>query len=162
MINKQNLWFITLFSLVLILGIYYVSLPSNDTLALKDTDNTTSAVEINEDDVIVALKVEAEEEMLSQMEDAQKVLLDSSATVTAKNEAYEKLQNLNNKKGKIEEIEKRIKEKFGKESCVTIEGNKINITISDKDQGTSYANKIIKEVQGLYTEDMYITVKFSG
>ena len=162
MINKQNLWFITLFSLVLILGIYYISLPSNDTLALKDTDNTTSAVEINEDDVIVALKVEAEEEMLSQMEDAQKVLLDSSATVTAKNEAYEKLQNLNNKKGKIEEIEKRIKEKFGKESCVTIEGNKINITISDKDQGTSYANKIIKEVQGLYTEDMYITVKFSG
>ena len=110
----------------------------------------------------MALKVEAEEEMLSQMEEAQKILLDSSATVTAKNEAYETLQNLNNKKGKIEEIEKLIKEKFAKDSCVTIEGNKINITISDKDQGPSYANKIIKEVQSLYTEDMYITVKFSS
>ena len=162
MINKQNLWFITLFSLVLVLGIYYISLPSNDTLALKDSDNNMSVLEVTENDIIVALKVEAEEEMLSQMEEAQKVLLDSSATVTDKNEAYEKLQNLNNKKGKIEEIEKRIKEKFAKDSCVTIEGNKINITISDKDQGTSYANKIIKEVQSLYNEDMYITVKFSS
>lgn len=162
MINKQNLWFITLFSLVLVLGIYYISLPSNDTLALKDTANNTTALEITENDVIVALKVEAEEEMLAQMEEAQKVLLDANATVTDKNEAYEKLQNLNNKKGKIEEIEKLIKEKFAKDSCVTIEGNKINITISDKDQGTSYANNIIKEVQSLYNEDMYITVKFSS
>ena len=29
MINKQNLWFITLFSLILILGIYYVSMPKD-------------------------------------------------------------------------------------------------------------------------------------
>ncbi len=162
MINKQNLWFITLFSLVLVLGIYYISLPNDDALALKDTDNSSTAVEIMENDVIVALKVEAEEQMLSEMEEAQKVLLDSGSTVSDKNEAYDKLQNLNRKKGKIEEIEKRIKEKFSKDSCVTIEGNKINITISDKDKGTSYANNIIKEVQSLYTEDMYITVKFSG
>ena len=31
MLNKQNLWFITLFSLILILGIYYVTIP-NDVL----------------------------------------------------------------------------------------------------------------------------------
>ena len=161
MINKQNLWFITLFSLVLVLGIYYISLPTNDTLALKGSENNITALEITESDVIVALKVEAEEAMLSEMEEARQILLDSKATITDKNEAYEKLQNLNNKKGKIEEIEKLIKEKFSKESCVTIEGNKISITISDKDQGTKYANSIIKEVQSLYNEDMYITVKFS-
>ena len=28
MINKKNLWFLTLFSLVLVLSIYYVSIPS--------------------------------------------------------------------------------------------------------------------------------------
>ena len=26
MVNKQNLWFVTLFSLILVLGIYYVSM----------------------------------------------------------------------------------------------------------------------------------------
>ena len=29
MINKNNLWFLTLFSLILILGVYYVTLPSD-------------------------------------------------------------------------------------------------------------------------------------
>ncbi len=29
MINKQNIWFITLFSLILVLGIYYVTVPNN-------------------------------------------------------------------------------------------------------------------------------------
>ena len=27
--NKQNLWFITLFSIILVLSIYYISMPSN-------------------------------------------------------------------------------------------------------------------------------------
>ena len=29
MFNKQNLWFITLFSLILVLGVYYVTIPSD-------------------------------------------------------------------------------------------------------------------------------------
>ena len=28
MINKQNLWFLTLFSLILVLSIYYITMPS--------------------------------------------------------------------------------------------------------------------------------------
>ena len=28
MINRQNMWFLTLFSLILILGVYYITLPS--------------------------------------------------------------------------------------------------------------------------------------
>ena len=29
MINKQNLWFLTLFSLILVLGVYYVTMPND-------------------------------------------------------------------------------------------------------------------------------------
>ena len=28
MINKQNLWFLTLFSLILVLSVYYITMPS--------------------------------------------------------------------------------------------------------------------------------------
>ena len=35
MINKQNLWFVTLFSLILILGIYYVSIDDEVETVLK-------------------------------------------------------------------------------------------------------------------------------
>lgn len=36
MINKQSMWFLTLFSLVLVLGVYYVTMP-NDLLKGKIT-----------------------------------------------------------------------------------------------------------------------------
>ena len=29
MINKQNLWFLTLFSLILVLSVYYVTMPND-------------------------------------------------------------------------------------------------------------------------------------
>ena len=50
---------------------------------------------------IVAHKVEEEEKILKEMEDAQKILLDNAATTEEKNAAYETLQQLNYKKGKI-------------------------------------------------------------
>ena len=43
MINKKNLWFLTLFSLVLVLSVYYVTMPSE----LLTTNN--SAIPNNND-----------------------------------------------------------------------------------------------------------------
>lgn len=161
MINKQNLWFITLFSLILILGVYYISMPKDSLEVFKGNDNAVmNPVDITESDVIVALKVEAEEDMIKQMENAREILLNESSTAIAKNEAYETLKQLNSQKGKILEIEKKIKEKFELESCVKIDGNKINITLSCENKGSELANNIIREVQSLYDAQMYITVKF--
>jgi len=163
MINKQNLWFITLFSLILILGIYYVSMPKDAlTVFSGNTTDESTAIEVSESDVIVALKVEEEEKILEEMALAQSILLDESASVTEKNEAYETLQLLNSKKGKVEEIEKMIKEKFQVDSCVKIDNNKINVILSTKDKGNEFANNIIKSIQDLYETQMYITIKFQG
>lgn len=38
MINKKSLWFLTLFSLILVLSIYYITMPSE--LMLNNTNNT--------------------------------------------------------------------------------------------------------------------------
>lgn len=163
MINKQNLWFITLFALILILGIYYITLPDSAIPTFSaDETNLQSTIEVTDSDIIIALKVEEEEKILKEMEDAQKILLDNAATTEEKNAAYETLQQLNYKKGKIDEIEKLIKEKFNINSCVKIEGNKINITLSCEDKGAEFANNIIKEVQSLYNNQMYITIKFQS
>lgn len=163
MINKQNLWFITLFSLILILGIYYVSMPKDAlTVFSGNTEDSSTTIEVNESDVIVALKVEEEEKILAQMEDAQKILLDETTSVIEKNEAYETLQLLNSKKGKVLEIEKLIKETYQIDSCVKIEDNKINVILSCEDKGNEYANNIIKSIQELYDTQMYITIKFQG
>ena len=42
MIKKQNLWFLTLFSLILVLGVYYVTIP-NDYLAFGKVKTNTES-----------------------------------------------------------------------------------------------------------------------
>ena len=161
MVNKQNLWFITLFSLILILGIYYVSMPKDAlTVFSGNTIDSSSAIEVEESDVIVALKVEAEEKLLEEMASAQSILLDDTTSVSEKNAAYETLQLLNSKKGKVEEIQNIIKETYNVDSCVQIDNNKINVIISSEDKGNEYANNVINTIQKLYESQMYITVKF--
>ena len=112
MINKQNLWFLTLFSLILVLSIYYLTMPDEVLKTVKTQDNNTKeTVNIEESDALTALRVEADEETLKEMNNLQEVLLNESATVDEKNDAYETLKDLNQTKGKEETIEKSILEK---------------------------------------------------
>lgn len=160
MINKQNLWFITLFSLILVLGIYYVTM-DDDTLSVLAGENDVSEVlEIKESNVIVALRVQEDEEVLKEMESYQNILLDESATLEEKNDAYNSLQALNNKKGETEKIEKLITEQFKYDNFVKINGDSISIVIASSEHSTEIANKIIRAVQKLYETQKYITVKF--
>ena len=155
MINKQNLWFLTLFSLIMVLSIYYLTM-SDDTLSTlnvsSDDTGATDVVISEENDTLVALKVADEEELLARMEELENILLSDVATLQEKNEAYEELQTLNKTESEKEAIVKLIKDQFKLDSVVKIDNNNITITI---------ANNIIRSVQGLYDSDQYITVKFS-
>ena len=67
MINKQNLWFVTLFSLILVLGIYYVTMGDETLSVLAGENNVSSPVEVKASDVIVALQVASDESVLKEM-----------------------------------------------------------------------------------------------
>ena len=161
MINKQNLWFITLFSLIVVLCIYYVSLPEQSTISMVSTTNNLSEViEINEADVLIALKVEEEEKLLTDIENANHLLLDDSSSIEQKNLAYNTIQQVNSKKSQMQRIEKLLKDQYSLDACVKINDNNINIIVSGDDLGIEQVNKIINDVQKLYDEQKYITIKF--
>ena len=164
MINKQNLWFLTLFSLIMVLSIYYLTM-SDDTLSTLnvsgDVSNGTDVVISEENDTLVALRVADEEELLARMEELQEVLLSDVATLQEKNDAYEQLQNLNQAESEKEAIVKLIKDQFKLDSVVKIENNNITITIASTTHDATLANNIIRSVQEMYDVDKYITVKFS-
>ena len=66
MIKKQNLWFLTLFSLILVLSVYYITMP-NDLLVAKNATNKKETVKkdtttVKESDNLTALRVSKEEE----------------------------------------------------------------------------------------------------
>lgn len=163
MINKQNLWFVTLFSLILILGIYYISIDDEITQVLKteEQSNETAVIEITESDILVALEVENDEEKQALMEEYQNVLLDSESTLEEKNTAYENMQKLNDSTTNENKIKEIIKDKFKLNAFVKIKDNAISIVVSESKHDTEKANSIIRSVQELYDTEMYITVKFN-
>jgi hypothetical protein len=160
MINKQNLWFITLFSLILVLGIYYFSLNDETKQVLSDTNRVEPTISITEVDSLQALRVAQDEEVVAQIEDYQNTILDSTKSMEEKNLAYENMQVISKQKSKAEELEKLINDKFNLKSFVKFNQDQINVVISKKDHNAELANNIIRAIQELYTEQMYITVKF--
>ena len=56
MINKKNIWFLTLFSLILALSVYYVTMPSELLLDVYnnngETKKDTDVIDIEEKDII--------------------------------------------------------------------------------------------------------------
>lgn len=166
--NKQNLWFITLFSIILVLSIYYISMPSNileeynnSNTNTNETNNSKETVStVNEETSLVALRVAADEELLTKLTNLQNTITDKEKTIMEKNNAYEELMTLNENKGLEENIESKLKEKFSYDSFVKINKDQINIVISSTKHDKMIANSIIKEVQSMFDTKKYITVKF--
>ncbi len=167
MINKQSVWFVTLFSLILVLSIYYVTLNDNSLQSIIDNfDNeevsVPVSVNVEESSVLVSLRVQEDESVLKQMENYQSILLDSTKTSEEKNNAFNSLMALNQKKGDEEKIEKKIKDEFQLDSFVKIKNDTISIVIASSEHNSTLANQIIRSVQKLFTQEKYITVKFQN
>ena len=160
--NKQNLWFITLFSIVLILSIYYISIPNNlleeYTSSSGDSNNTSEVV--NESSILVSLMVQDDEETLNTINELNTILLDKNKSKEEKNTAYESLKSINETKGLEEQIETMLKDEFKYDSFVKISKDQINIVISSSEHNKDIANNIIKKVQSMYNTKKYITIKF--
>lgn len=162
MINKQNLWYVTLFSLIVILCVYYIAMPSNTSLNnLVNAINEESVVStISESTELVALRIESDEEMLQEMDSLQTILLSDTASIDEKNDAYEGLMALSSNKGSEENFENIILTEFGYNSFVKIKGDQISIVVECKEHNATIANKIIRRIQSEFKTSKYITIKF--
>ncbi len=167
MINKQNLWFLTLFSLILVLSVYYVTMPSellltNNSNYQTNKVNGDGTVNVLQSDIIVALNVEKEEERNEKIEELKKNITDEKKSVEEKNSFYEELKLLNVLRGKEEEIVLKIKNEFNSDAYVKIEKDQIRIVVANKNGTVSTANEIMRSVQSLFENKMYISVKFEA
>ena len=160
--NKQNLWFLTLFSLILILGVYYITLPSeifNKEGVEKVAKNID--VKVSDNNKLVALRVERDEEISNVMSELQEKIV-SSNTPEEKNSAFEELQVLNLSKGKETYLEDKINDTFNINSFVEINGDNISVTIASKEHNSNIANEIMRCVQEEFDSEKNITIKFES
>jgi len=168
MINKKSIWFLTLFSLILVLSVYYITMPSELLLNTNSnyqensqpTGNIENNISTNESTYLVSLRVSKEEELLKEMENLQLILTNENASINEKNEAYNKMKNLNKNKAEEENLEKLIKDTYNLESVIKIKGNQIEVIVKNSDKTKDLANQIMRKIQEIYKEEKYITVKF--
>lgn len=164
MINKQNLWFLTLFSLILVLSVYYITMPNDLLVGDKNnsvvTKSSKKKATVKETSSLVAMRVSLEEERQEQMVSLQEKLTKKDATTDEKNNAYEQLKYLNQLQGQEENLEKQIKEKLELDSFVKIDQKNIEVVAIKEKHDSSIANNIMRLVQSNYEEKMYITVTF--
>ena len=73
MIKKENLWFLTLFSLILVLSVYYITMPNellltnnnkstNEKTASVNKEQDATKVTVEESELLVAMRVSLNDE----------------------------------------------------------------------------------------------------
>ena len=124
MINKQKLWFLTLFSLILVLSVYYVAMPNellkDKTTTVNKDNNSGVVVEVKESNILDTIRITSDEERLKEMEDLRLILTNVDSSIEEKNNAYEKLKLIEEVKGKEETLENKIKKEFNIDSFIKI------------------------------------------
>lgn len=162
MINKRSLWFLTLFSLILVLSVYYITMPSELLIGTNNQikEETKEVVEEKENAELVALRVESEEKMLDKITELKKILTDSKATEEEKNKAFEEMQNLNKNRSLEEKIEQNIEKELNLKTFVSIENGNVKVVVDSNNHDNKLANNIMRKVQENFEDEVEISVKF--
>ncbi len=164
MISKQSLWFLTLFSLILILGVYYVTMP-NDLLekvetVVEEKDTKEVVEEVEEESMLVAMRVNLEDERQEEITSLQGELTNDKLTTEEKNNIYEKLKYLNEVAGKEESLEKLLKKDLKLDCFVKQDNNNIEAVCISNEHDEKKANSVMRLIQSKYKNRMNITIKF--
>ena len=164
MINKEHLWFLTLFSLILVLSIYYITMPSDLLLSnqIFENENKTEVVnlDIEESDILTSLRLDLEEKREDKKKELQTILISSESTIEDKNNAYEKISFINNIYGEEEKLEKEVKKCCDVDSFIEVNDNEINVVGISNNHSKKLANDIMRAIQSNYDEQVIVTVNF--
>ena len=168
MVNKQGMWFLTLTSLILVLSVYYITMPnellistnSNYTLDKENSDNSKITVSINESKTIETMRQLKEDERMSLTKELNDKLVNKELSLEEKNKVYEELKYISKIESKEEIIEKKIKEEYKLDSCVKIEDDVVEIVVNNKAHDANLAVNIMKSAQEEFDSPMYISVSF--
>lgn len=171
MINKQGLIFLTLTSLILVLSVYYVTMPNELLLTTNSSyvpseekeivSTSKEETVINNTSTIDALKSVLSLERQKKVQELNDKLIDKTLSAAEKNNVYEELKVMNKIETMESDIETKIKSEFGYNSFVKVKDDVIEITVNSEKHNTNLAVKIMTSIEKDYP-NMYISVSFKA
>ena len=162
MINKKNLWFLTLFSLVLVLSVYYVTMPKELLITNNDSKEVTdkTVVNIKEASLVETLKEEDNSVLLEEITKLKATISDDKASNEDKNKAFDTLKLLNQISSKEELLEEKIKNTYDIDCFIKIDGDQIRVVVDSDNHTSTMANDIMRSIQSDFDTKQYISVQF--
>lgn len=163
MINKQSLWFLTLFSLILVLSVYYITMPTELLITNNDSitnEDNTIKTNIEEASVVQALKTEDDTNTLNEINKLKETIASENSTSEDKNEAFDALKTLNQISSKEELLEEKIKTTYDLDSFIKIDGDQIRVVVDSDEHSNTIANNIMRTIQNNFTTKQYISIQF--
>lgn len=185
MLKKQTVWLLTMFSLVVVLSVYYVTSPqlteevafeqkeeANNEKDLKPTDEVMQEEVANEeevtveqnnatsDDLFTALRLEIEDERSKLRQELNAIVASNNVSAEEKNKAIDRLQQLSNIAEKEAVLETLIKSKGYDDALVRAHENQVHITVKAKEHSEKAANEIIQLVQSEFGRVQDVAVRF--
>lgn len=166
MINKQSLWFLTLFSLILVLSIYYITMPSdlllNNNSNYIEENNEEAVVKVEESELLVNMRNEVTMERDEEVNSLKETLTNEETTSDEKNNAFEQIRLITNLNVEEASLESKIKNEYGLDSFIRINNNEIKVVAIKKDHDIELANNIMNTIQKEFENKVYVTVKFES
>lgn len=166
-INKQGIIFLTLTSLILVLSVYYVTMPTELLLTtnssyIKNSEQekvVSNKVKIENTSSIKTMKSILSDERSTKLKELNNKLTNKELSIEEKNNIYEEIKIINNLEAMEEDIENIIKTEYKLDSFVKVNNDVIEVTVNSKKLDKSLAVKIMTSIEKKY-QNMYISVNF--
>ena len=156
----------TLTSLILVLSVYYVTMPTELLLTTNssyikkdDIDDSSEKVIIDNGNTISAMKSILNDERKEKVDELNNKLTNKELSFEEKNNIYEEIQVINKLESMEEDIENIIKNEFKLDNFVKVKDDIIEITINSNTHNKELAAKIMDCIEKKYN-NMYISVSF--
>ncbi len=149
--NRQAVAFLSMFTLILMLSIYYVSLES-DPVTVNSSNNDVNSV--------IALMQEKISDSKNEEIQKQKEILGSNEQDEQKNQAMETIAQLEEDQKKEKEIIQTLQE-LNLKSVVEIKESIIQITIYEQSENEELATQILNLVYPFMDENYSMELSFS-
>lgn len=162
MINKQGIIFLTLTSLILVLSVYYVTMPTElllTTNSLYNNKETVDSDNIKVENVtsVNSMKSILNDERTTKLKELNNKLSNKELSIDEKNNIYEEIKVINKLESMEEDIETIIKNEYKLDSFVKVDNDVIEVKVNNKKIDKKEAVKIISSIEKKYP-NMYISV----
>lgn len=161
--KKQALAFLTLFSLILMLSVYYVTLPSDVTSVMSDTaqEEQDADVQTQPEETSAAMQEEIAARMSEKLNEAQAVMADSASGEAEKEAALQTIEENETISQLQQQTIDHLKEK-GWDCAVEISDGVCRVTLFGQEEAKETVTQVMNETYSVLNGNYLIEVAFKS